>query len=182
MFDKKRLFVRLISSTALIVSLGMGIARAQDSALEDIKYKEDYDRIQAMLKVTDVQKRLDRMLLMYKDRPDLSDQLQTYLDNLFTRDLQTLMKQQNFALLKPICERAVKTRPKFGEPYLFLGVALKNEKKNQEALAAFAKCSVITNQFQKQAKQQMEVLYRAENGGSLIGIEKLTKQAAKDLR
>jgi hypothetical protein len=182
MFGKTRLFVRSLSSTALIFALGFSVLRAQDSALEDIKYKEDYDRAQAITKVTDLQKRTDRMILMYKDRPDMSDQIRTYLDGLFIRDLDSILKQQNWTLLKSLSERAVKIRPKFGEAYLYQGVALKNEKKNQEAMAAFARCYVITNQFQKKAKQQLDVLYRAENGGSLIGQEKLVKQAAKDLK
>ncbi len=182
MFDKTRLFVRFLSSTALIFALGFSVLRAQDSTLEDIKYKEDYDRVQAIVKVTDLQKRTDRMLSMYKDRPDMGDQIRTYLDSLFLRDLETLMKQQNWPLLKGLCERALKARPKFGEVYLYQGVAFKNEKKNPEALAAFAKCYVITNQFQKKAKQQLDVLYRAENGGSLVGQDKLVKQAVKDLK
>ena len=182
MFDKIRLFARFLSATALILALGLSVLRAQDSTLEDIKYKEDYDRVQAMLKVTDLAKRTDRMLLMYKDRPDMSDQIKTYLDNLFIRDLDTVMKQQNWTLLKSLSERAVKIRPKFGEAYLYQGVTLKNEKKNQEAMAAFARCVVITNQFQKKAKQQLDILYRAEHGGSLVGEEKLTSQAARELQ
>jgi len=181
MFEKTRLFARLLSSTALIFALGLSVVRAQDTTLEDIKYKEDYDRIQTFLKVTDIQKRGDRILQMYKDRPDMAEPLRTYLDTLFARDLEGLMKQSNWVLLKSLCERAIKIRPRFGEVYLYQGVAFKNEKKIQEAMSAFARCYVITNQFQKRAKQQLESLYRAENKGSLIGIEKLTKQAAKDL-
>jgi hypothetical protein len=182
MFDKTRLFARFLPSTALIFLLGCSVLRAQDAALEDIKYKEDYDRVQAIVKVSDLQKRTDRMILMYKDRPDMSDQIRTYLDNLFIRDLDSLMKQQNWTLLKGISDRAIKARPKFGEVYLYQGVVLKNEKKNQDAMAAFARCYVITNQFQKKAKQQLDILYRAENGGSLVGQEKLVKQAVKDLK
>jgi len=182
MFEKTRLFARFLSSTALIFAFGLAILRAQDSTLEDIKYKEDYDRVQAMLKVSDMTKRTDRMLLMYKDRPDMSEQIRTYLDSLFLRDLDALMKQQNWTLLKSLSDRAVKIRPRFGEAYLYQGVALKNEKKNQEAMAAFARCSVVTNQFQKRAKQQLDILFRAEHGGSLVGVEKLTSQAAKELQ
>ena len=176
-----RLFVRCIASTALIFALGLMVVRAQDSTLEDIKYKEDYDRIDSIRKVSDIQKRDDRMIAMYKDRPDMDEKLRVYLDNLFVRDLEKLMKEQNWPVLKGICERAVKVRPLFGEVYLYQGVALKNEKKNQEAMAAFARCYVITNGFQKRAKQQLDLLYRAANGGSLVGQDKLIKQAVEDL-
>jgi hypothetical protein len=47
---------------------------------------------------------------------------------------------------------------------------------------AFAKGSVITNQFKTRSKQQLDVLYRAEHGGSLIGEDKLIKDAVKELR
>jgi hypothetical protein len=182
MFKNTKLFMRLIFSAALIFVLGASIVRAQDSTLEDIKYKEDYDRIETIKRVTDVVKRDERMIAMYRERPDMDDKLRVYLDNLFVRDLESLMKQQNWAALMGLCERASKVRPRFGEVYLYQGVAFKNEKKNQEAMAAFARCYVsTTGQFQKRAKQQLDVLYRAESGGSLIGQEKIIKQAIKDL-
>jgi tetratricopeptide (TPR) repeat protein len=173
--------MRWISSAALIFAWGLPVVRAQDSTLEEIKYKEDYDRIESIKRVTDIVKRDDRMIAMYRERPDMDDKLRVYLDNLFIRDLETLMKQQNWTAMKGLCERATKVRPRFGEVYLYQGVALKNEKKNQEAMSAFAKCYVTTNQFQKRAKQQLDVLYRAQSGGSLIGQEKIISQAVKDL-
>jgi hypothetical protein len=180
MFEKTRLFARLASSAALIFSLGFAAVRAQDSTLEDIKYKEDYDRIQTILKVSDLMKRGDRAIGMYKDRPDMDEKLRVYLDNLFIRDLETLMKQQNWASMTSLCERAIKARPRFGEVYLYQGVALKNEKKNQEAMTSFARCYVMTNSYQKRAKQQLDLLCRTEKV-SLADQEKLIKQAVKDL-
>ena len=176
-----RLFAQITFSTALIFALGLLAVRAQDSALEDIKYKEDYDRIESIKKITDVIKRDDRMIAMYRERSDMDDKLRVYLDALFIRDLDALMKKQDWASILGLCERTIKVRPRFGEVYLYQGVALKNMKKNPEAMAAFARCYVITNQFQKRAKQQLDVLYRAENRGSLIGQEKLIKQAVRDL-
>jgi hypothetical protein len=182
MFKNTRLLMRLISSTALIFALELSVVRSQDSTLDEIKYKEDYDRIETIKRVTDIVKRDDRMIAMYRERPDMDDKLRVYLDNLFVRDQESLMKQQNWAALNGLCERVTKIRPRFGEAYLYQGVALKNEKKNQEAMAAFARCYVsTTGQFQKRAKQQLDVLYRAESGGSLIGQEKIIKQAVKDL-
>jgi hypothetical protein len=182
MFENTRLFVRLLCSTALIFSLGSVIVRAQDSALEDIKYKEDYDRVQSILKVSDILKRGDRVLVMYKERPDMNPQLLTYLDSMFMRDLENLMKQQNFTALKSLADRTVKMRPKFGEAYLFQGIALKNEKKMPEAMTAFARGYGIKNRMQDKAKQQLDLLYRAAHGGSLVGEEQFIKDAMKDLK
>ncbi len=187
MFEDTRLFAKLLSSAALILALGFSAVRAQDSALEDIQYKEDYDRIQTILKVTDVLKRGDRILAMYRERPDMNPQLRNYLDNLFVRDLENLMKQQNFVALRSLCDRALKVRPRFGEVYMFQGIVLKNEKKPQEAMTAFARSYVLTTQpatksIRSRAKQQLDLLYRAANGGSLIGQEKMIKESMQGLK
>jgi hypothetical protein len=182
MFANTRLFTQLSSLAALIFALTFSTVRAQDSTLEDIKYKEDYDRVQAILKISDIQKRLDRVVALYKERPDMREDLRAYLDNnIFLKDLETLMKAQNIGLLGTICDKTLKVRPRFGEVYLYQGFAFKSQKKNSEALMAFAKGSVITNQLKAKSKQQLDVLYRAEHGGSLIGEEKLIKEAVKEL-
>jgi hypothetical protein len=165
-----------------MVGLGLSSVRAQDTTLEEIKYKEDYDRVQTMLKITDLMKRVNIALSMYKDRRDMNEQLRTYLDALFVRDLETLLKQQNFAALKSVSAQALKIRPRFGEVYLFQGVVLKNEKKPQEAMTSFARGFVIKNPLQNKCKQQLDLLFRAANGGSLIGQEKFIKESMKELK
>ena len=183
MFENIRLFVRLGSSIALILAFGLLAVRAQDSTLEDIKYKEDYDRMQVILKTTDIQKRTDRMVSMYRDRPDMNAELRKYIDSLFAKDLEKLIKGQNYALVTSLSDRALKVRPRFGEVYFFQGISLKNQKKNPEAMMAFAKCYVIQpNQLRAKCKQQLDVLYRDANKGSLIGQDKVIKDAVKALR
>jgi hypothetical protein len=182
MFETTRPCTRLLAAIALIFALGFSALKAQDSTLEDIKYKEDYDRVQSLLKVTDIMKRGERMLLMYKERRDMREDLRAYLDSLFVRDLDALMKQQNFASLGSISDRAITIRPRFGEAYLYKGIVLKNETKPQEAMVAFARGFVIKNPLQSKCKQQLDLLFRAANGGSLIGQEKFIKEAMKDVK
>jgi hypothetical protein len=183
MFETIRLFARLGSSVALIFALGVPTVLAQDSTLEDIKYKEDYDRMQVILKTPDIQKRTDRMISMYRDRPDMNADLQKYIDSLFAKDLEKLIKEQNYTLVTSLSQRALKLRPRFAEVYFFQGVGLKNQKKNPEAMASFAKCYVIQpNQLRAKCKQQLDVLYRDANKGSLIGQDKLIKEAVKSLK
>jgi len=162
-----------------VVSL---LGRAQDSTLAEIKYKDDYDRIQAIAKVSDAVKRAGQMLSLYKERSDMDPKLLAYADNIFAKDLETLNKQENFTALKGLCERALKIRPRFGEVYLFRGVVLKNEGKMNEAMNDFARCYMIRNPLQIKAKQLLDIAFRAANKGSLIGEEKLIKQATQDLR
>jgi hypothetical protein len=181
MFANTRLLARLISAASLILALGFITLRAQDSALEDIKYNEDYTRMQRIIKITDTLKRADQFVAMYRERTDMRTDLRDYIDNLFARDLDSLLKQQNYTAIKSLCERALKARPRFGEAYLFQGVALKNEKKGEEAMMAFAKGAGLNNPRQKQSKQQLDLLYRVSHG-SLIGEDKFIKEAIKGLK
>jgi tetratricopeptide (TPR) repeat protein len=159
----------------------LSAAVAQDETLEDFKYKEDYDRIQSIVKTADVVKRAERMVTLYGERKDMDSKLRDYADNIFAKDMESLMKLNNYIAMKGLCERVLKVRPRFGEAYLFYGVALKRDKKIDEALKAFARAYGIDNPLKAKAKQQLDVTYRA-TGGSLSGQEKLVKDAMKDLK
>jgi tetratricopeptide (TPR) repeat protein len=179
MLKKVRLFRFWIPSLAcaafLLTALG------QDESLEDFKYREDYDRVQSIVKTADVVKRAERMVAFYSERRDMKSELRDFADNIFARDLETMMKQNKYAPMKSICERVLKVRPRFGEAYLFYGVALKREKKMDEALKAFARAYGIDNPLKAKAKQQLDVTYRA-TGGTLSGQEKLVRDAMKGLK
>jgi tetratricopeptide (TPR) repeat protein len=153
---------------------------AQEDSLEEFKYKEDYDRVQSIVKTPDVVKRAERMVTFYGERRDMRAELRDYADSMFARDMETLLKQGNFVAMKSLCDRALKARPKFGEAYLFYGVALKRDNKIDEALKAFARGYVIDNPLKAKAKQQLDVTYRS-TGGSLSGEDKLIKDAMKEL-
>jgi tetratricopeptide (TPR) repeat protein len=153
---------------------------AQEESLEDFKYKEDYDRVQSILKIADVAKRADRMVTFYGERRDMKVELRDYADSMFARDMELLMNQGNFTAMKSLSERALKIRPKFGEAFLFYGVAMKRDKKIDEALKAFAKAYVIDNPLKAKAKQQLDVTYRS-TGGGLAGEDKLIKDTMKEL-
>jgi tetratricopeptide (TPR) repeat protein len=165
-----------------VFSLGFSGIYAQDETLAEIKYKEDYDRIQKITAVTQPVKRADLMLKLYKESPDMDPQLRAYCDNIFAKDLESLMKQENSIALKGLCERALKIRPKFGEVYFFQAVILRKEKKIEEAMNAFAKSYLIKNPLQKKAKELLDSTYRSFNKGSLIGQEKIIKKAMQEIR
>jgi tetratricopeptide (TPR) repeat protein len=158
MLKKVRLFRTWISFFLCAAFLSSAVA--QDETLEDFKYKEDYDRIQSIVKTADVVKRAERMVTLYSERRDMDSKLRDYADNIFAKDMEALMKLNN---------------------YLFYGVALKRDKKIDEALKAFARAYGIDNPLKAKAKQQLDITYRA-TGGSLSGQEKLVKDAMKDLK
>ncbi len=167
----------------LILSLVLPAAvRAQDETLAQIKYKEDYDRIQKIAAITQPVKRADQLIKFYGERPDLDLKLRAYCDNLFAKDLETLMKQDNSIALKGLCERALKVRPKFGEAYFFQGVVFRKEKNLEKAVNCFAKAYLIGNPLQKKAKELLDTTYRIYNQGSMIGQDKILRQARQELK
>ena len=153
--------------------------RAQEESLEDFKYKEDYDRVQSILKNPDPVKRAERFVTLYGDRADMRGDLRSYVDNVFTKDMEAIFKQGNFTALKSLSERALKTRPRFAEAHFFRGLALKREKKMDEALKEFARAYVLESPIKANAKQQLDLTYRS-TGGSLAGQEKIVLDAMKE--
>jgi hypothetical protein len=164
------------------VIVGLPATRAQDESLAEIRYREDYDQIQKIVRITDTAKRADQMLAFYKGRSDLDPKLREYADNFFARDLESLHKQGNFVAMSGLAERAIKLRPKFGEAYFFYAVALRHDNKMDEAMIAFAKSYLITNPLQKRAKELLDTTYRSVNKGSLLGEDKLIKKVAGELK
>jgi hypothetical protein len=182
MIKNMRLFRSWIPSCFLVLIASISMAYAQDETLADIKYKEDYDRIQSIIKIGDMIKRLDKMAALYAERRDIDNKLRDYADSLFARDIETLTKQANYIAVRGISERVFKTRPKFGELYLFYGIALKNSKMIDDAMTAFARGASIPNSLSTKSKQQLDIAYRSVHGGSLVGQDKLIKEAMKDLK
>jgi hypothetical protein len=168
-----RIFVLL----ALALAASNSAVLAQDA--EDIRYQEDYDRLQDIIKVSDPAKRADQLVSYYRGRPNLDSKLKVFADGNFGNTLQALMKQPD--LVKKYSQSAIAARPKFGEALFFYGVVLKNEGKFDEALDAFAKSSLIESTRQPQAKQLFDTTYRGVHK-SLVGKEKLIEKAKAELK
>jgi tetratricopeptide (TPR) repeat protein len=182
MLNYRRSFSHWIIICFTVFALLAPAILAQDETLADIRYKEDYDRIQSIAKTNPITKRVDRLVAMYGERQDMDIKLRDYADNIFAIDLGSLLGQGNLAAIKSSCEKVLKIRPQFGEAHFYYGVALKNEKKMQEAMMAFARASAIKNPLQTKAKQQLDLSYRSTHNGSLIGEDKLVKEAMKGLK
>jgi hypothetical protein len=182
MYVKRISFSRWVSFCILFLVAGLGIGQAQNDSAEDIKYSDDYERIQKIAAITQPFKRADQLVAVLKERSDLDAKLYSYVANIFIRDLEALSKQKNFAGIRELSERAVKARPKFGEAYMFYGLSLRQENKLAEAINAFAKCFLIPSLYQQRAKQQLDMVYRTKNGGSLVGEDKIIEAAKKELK
>ncbi len=174
-------WARILSFFVLASALGFSTICAQDETLAEIQYKEDYDRVQKIIKVSPPAKRAIQLLELFEARSNMDSRLRAYVDNIFATDLESLMRQSDYNALLKFCERALKVRPKFGEAYFFYAVALKREKRMNEAMDALAKCYVIPNPFQKKAKQLLDITYRDLNKGSLVGEDKIIDKAKKEI-
>ena len=175
-------FGQFLSFAVLAIALGLSAAYAQDESVSEIRYKEDYDQVQKIAKTAEPAKRSEQLLSFYKGRADMDPKIREYADNIFARDLESLLKQSNYTAMRGLAERALKTRPNFGEAYFFLGVSLKFDKKIDEAMNAFAKCYLIKNSLQPRAKQLLDTTYRSANRGSLTGEDKILKKAMSELK
>ena len=176
------IFGRLFGFCILVFGSALFTVRAQEGTIDEIQYKEDYDRIQQIIKVNNLVKRADQIVKLYGERRDMNSQLRDYIDGILANDMESLLKQTNYIAVRGLSERALEVRPKFGQMYLFYGVALKNEKQTEEALLAFAKGSLIKGPYQARAKQQFDLTYRSTTGGSLIGQDKIIAKAKEELK
>ena len=175
-------FGRLFGLSILFLASALSVVSAQEENIDEIQYEEDYNRIQNIVKVNNPVKRADQIVKLYQQRSDLNSQLRDYIDGILVLDMENLLKQNNYIAIRGLSERAVKVRPKFGQMYLYYGVALKNDKRTEEALIAFAKGSLIKSTHQAKAKQQFDITYRSTTGGSLIGQDKIIAKAKEELK
>jgi tetratricopeptide (TPR) repeat protein len=182
MFATKNFLKRYLSLSVIILIPGLFTGRAQDAALEEIKYQEDYDRLQRIAAVKQPIKRAEQLATLFTEKKDLDSKLKEYANGLFVQDMDALVKQGSLVAAKGFAERVIHVNPKFGAVYLYYGVALKNEKKMKEAMNAFAKCHLLPNQFQQRAKQQLDVVYRSLNKGSMVGQDKFIKAVEAELK
>jgi hypothetical protein len=129
MHAKKISFNRWVNISILFLVGVLGTGRAQNDSVEDVKYNDDYERIQKIVAVSQPLKRADQLVVVLKERPDLDAKLYSYVANIFVRDLEALSKQKNFIAIRGLSERVVKARPKFGEAYMFYGLSLRQDNK-----------------------------------------------------
>jgi hypothetical protein len=171
------LIKRLLGLLVLILASNPMTVWAQDSE----KYREDYDRMQKIKSNNQPAKRADQLIAFIKERSDMDTKILDYVKGLLEENMRTMKVQGEFPALKELCERAIKADPLSGQVYLYYGFALKNEKKDLEAMNAFAKATLIPTASAQQAKVELDKLYKSANRGSLEGEDKLIADARREL-
>ena len=179
MFERRNLLRPMLSLLGFLIWSGIPELRAQEESAEEKQYREDYDRVQKMVAVSDPIKRADQLFLFLKERPD--SKVAEYAQGNYLVVMEDLLKKEDFAQLMKQSERFVRLRPRVGEGYYFYGSALRNANKNDEAMVVLAKCSLIRNAAAGRARKYLEVIYKSQNKGSLIGLDKVFKKAQAEL-
>ncbi len=177
-----RLMQRFALLFGVVMVFGYSFALAQDQEEEspEVKqYREDYDRYQKTMAIQDSMKRADALFNIIRDRPD--SKVTPNAQVAYLQVVESFSKGEKFPVVITLCERLIKIRPQIGEAYWFYGGALKNVNRTPEALIALAKCTLIKNRASVRANDFLEYLYRSQNQGSLIGLEKIKKTAQQEL-
>jgi len=175
--DILRMFALL--SLLLSFSLPAAIAQEEEESAADKQYREDYNSLQKALAVSNPVKRADLLYEFMKDRPD--SKVFDYAQGNYLLALENLSKAEKFQQVISLSERFIKLRPKVGETYYFYGAALKNMQRYPEAIDALAKCAVTKNSASRKAREFLEYVYRGQNSGSLIGLNKVLKKAQGEM-
>ena len=182
MFVKKFHLLWVLPLLILVISMGSSRLSAQDEqeSPEAKQYREDYERLQKTMAISDPLKRADGLLVFMKDRPD--SKMSDYVQGNYLQVLEGLAKAEKYPLVVTLSERFIKQRPRVGEAYYFYGAALKNTGKVPEAMDALAKCAVMkNNNAARKAREFLEYIYKSQNQGSLVGIDRVLKKAQDDL-
>jgi tetratricopeptide (TPR) repeat protein len=182
MFKPRKVFTLIFLLIVSVLLLGTARIFAQaetEEEKQDRLYREDYDRVQKVVKVADPLKRADQLVAFIKERPD--SKLMQYAEESYLAILDSLGKQGNNPPLLALSERLINLRPKFGETYYFYALALKNNSKFPESMDALAKCYVLKNKLSQRAESALQLMYKARNQGSLAGLDKIIKKAQVDV-
>ncbi len=173
---------RLILLFGLPLVFGFSQVRAQDQEVESkeaAQYREDYERLQKIVAITDATRKADALFQFMKERTD--SKVMDYAQGNYLQVIDSLAKAEKYPAVTQQCERLIKLRPRVGETYYYYGAALKNMNRIPEAMTALAKCTLIKNAASRKANEFLEFIYKAQNQGSLIGLEKIKKAALNDL-
>ena len=176
-FIRKSVAALLLAASATAPLAGR--AEAQEESAADRQYREDYERVQKIVAISDTQRRADQLFTFLKERPD--SKLVDYAQKNYLVVLEGLLKAENFKGVLPLAERYVKLRPKVPETYYFYGAALRAVDRHDEAYDALARCSVVRNPLSRKARDLLEFVYRSKHQGLLGGLDKILKKAQADM-
>lgn len=173
--------ILLFFTLTLWLSTGRVVAQEQEEeeSPEVTQYRDDYERYQKMSAIKDPMKRCDALFEFLRERGNSKLLKNAQVD--YLRILESLHKEKNYSAVTVRAERFIKVFPRVGETYYLYGFALKEGDKPEEAMNALAKCQLLRVPASDKAKALMEYIYKGQHNGSLIGLDKIIKQARTEL-
>jgi tetratricopeptide (TPR) repeat protein len=150
----------------------------EDETQEQKQYREDYDAYQKIAGIKEPLKRADLLLQFLQERP--KSKLLVNVQSDYILLVEDLRKQAKWDAVVAQAERFIKLRPRVGETYYLLGSALKELKKNTEAMDALAKCYVLKCPVSEKARQYLEYIYKGMNRGSTAGLDAIIRKARSE--
>jgi len=151
----------------------------QEESPAERQYREDYDRVQKIMAVTDPARRSEQLFGFLKARPD--SRMAEYAQGNFFVALEALQKAESFKTLLGLSQRYIELRPKVPETYYFYGAALRSENRLNDAMDALARCTVVRNPMSRKAREFLEFVYKSQSKGTLIGLDKILKKAQAEM-
>ena len=169
---------RILPVLGIILWFGAARTWAQEETPAETQYREDYERYQKIAAIKEPTKRADELLQFLKDRPD--SKLNGTVQSGYLFIVQELANASKWDVVIAQSERFVRIRPKVGETYWFLGRAYSAQKKQDVAMIALAKCSLLKCPVSAKARQYLEYLYKGQRG-NLVGLDKIIQQARGEI-
>jgi tetratricopeptide (TPR) repeat protein len=151
----------------------------QEESPAERQYREDYDRVQKVMAVTDPARRAEQLFGFIKARPE--SKVAEYAQGNYFVALEALQKAENFKTLLGLSQRYIEFRPKVPETYYFYGAALRSENRINDAMDALARCAVVRNPMSRKAREFLEFVYKSQSKGTLIGLDKILKKAQAEM-
>jgi hypothetical protein len=174
-------FGYMVPTFAFIFCLGYAAYAQEDEPAEVRQYRDDYEKYQKIAAITDPLKRADQIIQLIKDRPNMNTKLQENAQANLFGVLEGCIKTENNEPLLSLSERYIKVRPKVGQTYYCYGFALKNVKRYDEAMDALAKCYLMKNPLSSKAKDFLDLVYKQQHRGILVGLDQVIGKAKQDV-
>ena len=169
---------KLLPVLGIILCFGGMRSWAQEETKAETLYREDYERYQKISAIQDTTKRAEALLQFVRDRSD--SKLTGHVQSDYIFIVQELANASKWDPVVAMSERFVKVCPKVGETYWFLGRAYAEQKKQDAAMNALAKCYILKCPVSAKAKQYLEYLYKGQRG-NLVGLERIIQKAREEI-
>jgi tetratricopeptide (TPR) repeat protein len=160
---------KLFLLAGIILWFGTVQLQAQDETPAEKAYREDYEQFQKIQAVKEPLKRADELLAFIQSKPQ--SKLQPNAQSDYLMILDEFRKTEKWDILGPQAERFIKIRPRVGETYYYLGLALNAQKKFDEAMIALAKCYLLQNPGSTKARTFLEMIWKGRHAGKLDGLD-----------